>query len=153
MTTKKFQLIHYCKDGNENYRTDHNTYNEAVTAMCNELQEEGNFMSPKDFDIVEVEVVNEEAVLMDTSSRIAKTLAIFGDKFDIVPFIHDGEGFVEMHSADQKYPSLSRYEMERIYNVMDEVSAELPEGYEVFANITHECAIRLILKTPNAESK
>lgn len=65
MTTKKFQLIHYCKDGNENYRTDYNTYNEAVTAMCNELKRDDNFMSPKDFDIIEVEEKSELAQVCD----------------------------------------------------------------------------------------
>lgn len=106
---------------------------------------------PQNFKIEEVEAVNEEAVVMETANKVAKSLGIFGDEFEIKPFFYDGQGFAEVHFANQKYPSVSRHQLERLFKVMDEVNAELPEGYEVFSNINHECAIRIMLSTPKKE--
>ena len=150
MTTKKFQVrTNFQGLVNVAFICDNRA--DAIAYITNTLM--GNSqINPQDFILEEVEVVDEEAALMETANKVVKSLSIFGDKFEIKPFIHhDGEGFVELHEANIKYPSLSRYQIERIYKVIDEVSAELPEGYEVFANINHECAIRIMLSTPKKE--
>ena len=149
MTTKKFIVRTNLKDLEDATFTCDNRA-DAIAFITNTLM--GNSqINPQDLILEEVEVVDEEAALMETANKVVKSLSIFGDKFEIKPFIHDGEGFVELHEANIKYPSLSRYQIERIYKVIDEVSAELPEGYEVFANINHECAIRIMLSTPKKE--
>lgn len=149
MTTKKFIVSERVNNEWQNV-AEYQIRALAVGYIVKAMSSNRN-ADPQDFKIEEADAVNEDEVVMEAANKVAKSLSIYGDKFNIIPFTN---GFVEMHSADQKYPSLSRYEMECIYKVMDEVSAELPEGFSVFANITHECAIRIILSTPkNEENK
>lgn len=149
MTTKKFIVSERVNNEWQNV-AEYQIRALAVGYIVEAMSSNRN-ADPQDFKIEEADAVNEDEVVMEAANKVAKSLSIYGDKFNIVPFTN---GFVEMHSADQKYPSLSRYEMESIYKVMDEVSAELPEGFSVFANITHECAIRIILSIPkNEENK
>ena len=149
MTTKKFQVSTTFK-GLEDVTFTCDNRADAIAYITNTLL--GNSqINPQDLILEEVEVVDEEAVVMETANKVVKSLVIYGDKFEIKSFFMGGAGFAEIHYADQKYPSLSRYQLERVFNVIDEVSAELPEGYEVFANINHECAIRIMLSTPKKE--
>lgn len=149
MTTKKFIVRTNLKDLEDATFTCDNRA-DAIAYITNTLL--GNSqINPQDLILEEVEVVDEEAVVMETANKVVKSLVIYGDKFEIKSFFMGGAGFAEIHYAGQKYPSLSRYQLERVFNVIDEVSAELPEGYEVFANINHECAIRIMLSTPKKE--
>lgn len=149
MTTKKFQVSTTFK-GLEDVTFTCDNREDAIAYITNTLL--GNSqINPQDLILEEVEVINEEAVVMETANKVVKSLRIFGDEFEIKPFFYDGQGFAEVHFANQKYPSVSRHQLERVFKVMDEVSAELPEGYEVFSNINHECAIRIMLSTPKKE--
>lgn len=146
MTTKKFQVRTNLTDLKDlTFTCDKRE--DAIAYITNTLM--GNSqINPQDLILEEVELVDEEAVVMETANKVVKSLCIFGDEFEIKSFFMGGSGFVEIHYADQKYPILSRYQLERVFNVIDEVNAELPEGYETFANINHECAIRIMLSTP-----
>lgn len=149
MTTKKFQVSTNLK-GFEGLTFTCDKREDAIAYITNTLL--GNSqINPQDLILEEVEVVDEEAVVMETANKVVKSLRIYGDKFEIKSLFMGGSGFVEIHYADQKYPSLSRYQLEQVFNVIDEVNAELPEGYEAFANINHECAIRIMLSTPKKE--
>lgn len=146
MTTKKFQVSTTLKDL-EDLTFTCDKREDAIAYITNTLM--GNSqINPQDLILEEIEVVDEEAVVMETANKVVKSLRFYGDEFEIKSLFLGGSGFVEIHYADQKYPSLSRYQLERVFNVIDEVNAELPEGYEVFANINHECAIRIMLSTP-----
>lgn len=149
MTTKKFIVRTNLKDLEDATFTCDNRA-DAIAYITNTLL--GNSqINPQDLILEEVEVVDEEAVVMETANKVAKRLGIYCNKFDIKPFFYEGKGFAEMHFADQKYPSIGRIELEELFKVMDETSAELPEGYEVFFCINHECAIRIMLSTPKKE--
>ena len=147
MTTKTYNLIETDQNGDQLEVKSYGTRFEAVQAMATRLMADDT-TQPQNFRIEEAEQVDEEAVVMETANKVVKLLPIYGDKFEIKSLFMGGSGFVEIHYADQKYPSLSRYQLERLFNVIDEVNAELPEGYEAFANINHECAIRIMLSTP-----
>lgn len=60
METKKFELVSYRRDGYVDNRTRFDSYNEAVNAMCHQLQDENNTYRPKDFEIVEAKSELEE---------------------------------------------------------------------------------------------
>ena len=105
---------------------------------------------PQNFKIEVVEDVNEEAVLMETAGRVVNEMAIFLKPLEIKKLMVDGSGFVELIQPG-KYPSLSIVEVQKLFKVLDGVNAELPEGYEVFFSISHECAIRLFLHTPKED--
>lgn len=149
MTTKKIQVRTNLK-GYEGLTFTCDNRNDAIAYITNTLT--GNSqINPQDLILEEIEVVDEEAVVMETANKVAERLGIYCNKFDIKPFFYEGKGFAEMRFADQKYPSIGRIELEALFKVMDETSAELPEGYEVFFSISHECAIRLFLSTPKKE--
>lgn len=131
--------------GNNKYAT----RSEAIDVMASLLKTDENY-SPQDFNIVEVEVVDTDAVLSTAAIKIETSLSIFSVKFDFHKYIVNGEGFLEMHKVE-RFPSFSIVEIRRFMKVLDEVNAELPEGYEVFFSITHECALRLFLSTPKKE--
>ena len=148
MTTKKFIVSERV---NNEWRTlgsfeDKKT---ALNGIATKLNNDED-ADPQNFKIEVVEEVNEEAVLMETAERVVKEMAIFLKPLEIKKFMVDGSGFVELIQPG-KYPSLSIVEVQKLFKVLDGVNAELPESFEVFFSISHECAIRLFLHTPKED--
>lgn len=150
METKKFQVSTNLKGFEELTFTCDNR-KDAIAYITNTLI--GNpQINPQDLILEEIEIVDTVETLTETAKKVKANLALFGAEFEIRNIFADGCGFIEMHQAE-KYPSLSINEISRLLKVLEEVNAELPEGYEVFFSINHECAIRLFLATPDKEDK
>ena len=85
-----------------------------------------------------------------TNTQELETLYLSG-KVDTLSGKEDG--FFEMEETNTKYPSLNNVELGIIFEVVNGINEELPEGYEVIFVIDHECRIRLILAKPKTNEK
>ncbi len=144
MTTKKFQ-VRTNLQGLEDVTFTCDNRADAIAYITNTLM--GNSqINPQDLILEEVEVVDEEAVVMDIANKIAEGMKMFALNLEVKPY----SGLVELHESKYQFPSLSRPVVQHIFELIDKFNAGL-EGYEVLMSITHECAIRLILSKKENE--
>lgn len=105
------------------------------------------------FRIIEVNEVDTFGTLYEVANTIENRFAIFGTKFETAHLGDKEDGFLEMEETDTKYPSLSNIELGIIFEVVNGINEELPEGYEAIFVIDHACRIRLMMSKPKPENK
>ena len=103
------------------------------------------------FRIIEVNDVDTFGTLYEVANTIENRFAYFGDKFETAHLGNKEDGYLEMTMTSSKYPSLNNVELGIIFEVVNGINEELPEGYEVIFVINHECRIRLIMSKPENE--
>ena len=149
------QTIYIIKERENNgewaVQAEYKTRKEALATISKILGEDES-ADPQDFMVVERENVDYEGTLNEAAKKVADGLSIFLKKFKTSNYIADNNGWIEM-VMQEKYPFLSCVAVRKLCKELDEFNEGLPEGYEVFFAISHECAIRLFLSTPKKEEE
>ena len=151
MTTSKFIVKERVNNEWQNITTWSDKEN-ALRAVATSLMNDEN-ADPQNFKIEEVEEVDTFGTLYEVANTIKNRFACFGDKFETAHLGDKEDGFLEMTMTSSKYPSLNNVELGIIFEVVNGINEELPEGYEVIFVIDHECRIRLILAKPKTNEK
>ena len=142
MTTKKFQIQERENNAWLN-QAEYATRKEALATIAKILAEDEK-ADPQNFKIVEVEVNDMGAILMQTANNIAELFAVFNETFEIKDYMSGDGGFIEMRETSSKYPSWSAEEIKRLFKIIDDMNKNLPESHEVYFTITHNASLRLM---------
>lgn len=142
MTTKKFQ-INERENGEWINQAEYNTRKEALAVIAKILDEDET-ADPQNFKIVEVEVNDERATLMQTANNIAELFGDFNQTFEIKDYMSGEGGFIEMRETSSKYPNWSAGDIKSLFNIVDDMNKNLPESHEVYFTITHNASLRLM---------
>lgn len=151
MTTSKFIV----KERVHNEWLNITTWNDkenALRAVATSLMNDEN-ADPQNFKIEEVNEVDTIGTLYEVANTIENRFASFSIKFETAHLGDKEDGFLEMEETDTKYPSLNNVELGIIFEVVNGINDELPEGYEVIFVIDHACRIRLMMSKPKPENK
>ena len=151
MTTSKFTV----KERVNNEWKAITTWNDkenALRAVATSLMNDEN-ADPQNFKIEEVNEVDTIGTLYEVANTIENRFASFSIKFETAHLGDKEDGFLEMEETDTKYPSLNNVELGIIFEVVNGINDELPEGYEVIFVIDHACRIRLMMSKPKPENK
>lgn len=151
MTTSKFIVKERVNNEWQNITTWSDKEN-ALRAVATSLMNDEN-ADPQNFKVEEVNEVDTFGTLYEVANTIENRFASFGIKFETAHLGDKEDGFLEMEETDTKYPSLNNVELGIIFEVVNGINDELPEGYEVIFVIDHECRIRLIMSKPKPENK
>ena len=151
MTTSKFIVKERVNNEWQNITTWSDKEN-ALRAVATSLMNDEN-ADPQNFKIEEVEEVDTFGTLYEVANTIENRFAIFRIKFETAHLGDKEDGFLEMEETDTKYPSLNNVELGIIFEVVNGINDELPEGYEVIFVIDHACRIRLMMSKPKPENK
>ena len=151
MTTSKFIVKERVNNEWQNITTWSDKEN-ALRAVATSLMNDEN-EDPQNFKIEEVNEVDTIGTLYEVANTIENRFASFSIKFETAHLGDKEDGFLEMEETDTKYPSLNNVELGIIFEVVNGINDELPEGYEVIFVIDHACRIRLMMSKPKPENK
>ena len=151
MTTSKFIVKERVNNEWQNITTWSDKEN-ALRAVATSLMNDEN-ADPQNFKIEEVQEVDTFGTLYEVANTIENRFASFSIKFETAHLGDKEDGFLEMEETDTKYPSLNNVELGIIFEVVNGINDELPEGYEVIFVIDHACRIRLMMSKPKPENK
>ena len=151
MTTSKFIVKERVNNEWQNITTWSDKEN-ALRAVATSLMNDEN-ADPQNFKIEEVNEVDTIGTLYEVANTIENRFASFSIKFETAHLGDKEDGFLEMEETDTKYPSLNNVELGIIFEVVNGINDELPEGYEVIFVIDHACRIRLMMSKPKPENK
>lgn len=161
MTTSKF-IVKERVNNEWKAITTWNDKENALRAVATSLMNDEN-ADPQNFKIEEVnevdtigtlyEVANTIGALYEVANTIENRFASFSIKFETAHLGDKEDGFLVMEETDTKYPSLNNVELGIIFEVVNGINDELPEGYEVIFVIDHACRIRLMMSKPKPENK
>ena len=151
MTTSKFIVKERVNNEWQNITTWSDKEN-ALRAVATSLMNDEN-ADPQNFKIEEVQEVDTFGTLYEVANTIENRFASFSIKFETAHLGDKEDGFLEMEETDTKYPSLNNVELGIIFEVVNSINDELPEGYEVIFVIDHACRIRLMMSKPKPENK
>ena len=151
MTTSKF-IVKERVNNEWKAITTWNDKENALRAVATSLMNDEN-ADPQNFKIEEVNEVDTKGTLYEVANTICNRFASFSVKFETAHLGDKEDGFLEMEETDTKYPSLNNVELGIIFEVVNGINDELPEGYEVIFVIDHACRIRLMMSKPKPENK
>lgn len=151
MTTSKF-IVKERVNNEWKAITTWNDKENALRAVATSLMNDEN-ADPQNFKIEEVNEVDTIGTLYEVANTIENRFASFSIKFETAHLGDKEDGFLEMEETDTKYPSLNNVELGIIFEVVNGINDELPEGYEVIFVIDHACRIRLMVSEPKPENK
>ena len=151
MTTSKF-IVKERVNNEWKAITTWNDKENALRAVATSLMNDEN-ADPQNFKIEEVNEVDTIGTLYEVANTIENRFASFSIKFETAHLGDKEDGFLEMEETDTKYPSLNNVELGIIFEVVNGINEELPEGYEVIFVIDHACRIRLMMSKPKPENK
>ena len=151
MTTSKF-IVKERVNNEWKAITTWNDKENALRAVATSLMNDEN-ADPQNFKIEEVNEVDTIGTLYEVANTIENRFASFSIKFETAHLGDKEDGFLEMKETDTKYPSLNNVELGIIFEVVNGINDELPEGYEVIFVIDHACRIRLMMSKPKPENK
>lgn len=151
MTTSKF-IVRERVNNEWKVITTWNDKENALRAVATSLMNDEN-ADPQNFKIEEVNEVDTIGTLYEVANTIENRFAGFSIKFETAHLGDKEDGFLEMEETDTKYPSLNNVELGIIFEVVNGINDELPEGYEVIFVIDHACRIRLMMSKPKPENK
>lgn len=151
MTTSKF-IVKERVNNEWKAITTWNDKENALRAVATSLMNDEN-ADPQNFKIEEVNEVDTIGTLYEVANTIENRFASFSIKFETAHLGDKEDGFLEMEETDTKYPSLNNVELGIIFEVVNGINDELPEGYEVIFVIDHACRIRLMMSKPKPENK
>lgn len=151
MTTSKF-IVKERVNNEWKAITTWNDKENALRAVATSLMNDEN-ADPQNFKIEEVNEVDTFGTLYEVANTIENRFASFSIKFETAHLGDKEDGFLEMEETDTKYPSLNNVELGIIFEVVNGINDELPEGYEVIFVIDHACRIRLMMSKPKPENK
>ena len=151
MTTSKF-IVKERVNNEWKAITTWNDKENALRAVATSLMNDEN-ADPQNFKIEEVNEVDTLGTLYEVANTIENRFASFSIKFETAHLGDKEDGFLEMEETDTKYPSLNNVELGIIFEVVNGINDELPEGYEVIFVIDHACRIRLMMSKPKPENK
>lgn len=146
MTTSKF-IVKERVNNEWKAITTWNDKENALRAVATSLMNDEN-ADPQNFKIEEVNEVDTKGTLYEVANTICNRFASFSIKFETAHLGDKEDGFLEMEETDTKYPSLNNIELGIIFEVVNGINKELPEGYEVMFMIDHKCRIRLMMSKP-----
>ena len=142
MTTKKFQIQERENNAWLN-QAEYATRKEALATIAKILAEDEK-ADPQNFKIVEVEVNDMGAILMQTANNIAELFADFNMTFEIKDYMSGNGGFIEMRETSSKFPNWSAGDIKILFKIIDDMNNSLPESHEVYFTITHNASLRLM---------
>ena len=151
MTTSKF-IVKERVNNEWKAITTWNDKENALRAVATSLMNDEN-ADPQNFKIEEVNEVDTKGTLYEVANTIENRFASFSIKFETAHLGDKEDGFLVMEETDTKYPSLNNVELGIIFEVVNGINDELPEGYEVIFVIDHACRIRLMMSKPKPENK
>lgn len=151
MTTSKF-IVKERVNNEWKAITTWNDKENALRAVATSLMNDEN-ADPQNFKIEEVNEVGTIGTLYEVANTIENRFASFSIKFETAHLGDKEDGFLVMEETDTKYPSLNNVELGIIFEVVNGINDELPEGYEVIFVIDHACRIRLMMSKPKPENK
>lgn len=151
MTTSKF-IVKERVNNEWKAITTWNDKENALRAVATSLMNDEN-ADPQNFKIEEVNEVDTIGTLYEVANTIENRFASFSIKFETAHLGDKEDGFLVMEETDTKYPSLNNVELGIIFEVVNGINDELPEGYEVIFVIDHACRIRLMMSKPKPENK
>ena len=151
MTTSKF-IVKERVNNEWKAITTWNDKENALRAVATSLMNDEN-ADPQNFKIEEVNEVDTIGTLYEVANTIENRFASFSIKFETAHLGDKEDGFLEMEETDTKYPSLNNVELGIIFEVVNGINDELPEGYEVIFVIDHACRICLMMSKPKPENK
>lgn len=151
MTTSKF-IVKERVNNEWKAITTWNDKENALRAVATSLMNDEN-ADPQNFKIEEVNEVDTFGTLYEVANTIENRFASFSIRFETAHLGDKEYGYLEMEECDTKYPSLNNVELGIIFEVVNGINDELPEGYEVIFVIDHACRIRLMMSKPKPENK